>query len=97
MPAGAVDPIYFDKAYYLGPDKRGGKPYNLLAEAMRKTGTCALAQWVWKGKQYMVHVRAIDEGLGSSNCSTLTRSDRCWICTWRKLRSSQPSWLWLNS
>lgn len=63
MPAGAVDPIYFDKAYYLGPDKRGGKPYNLLAEAMRKTGTCALAQWVWKGKQYMVQVRAIDEGL----------------------------------
>ena len=63
MPAGAVDPIYFDKAYYLGPDKRGGKPYNLLAEAMRKTGTCALAQWVWKGKQYMVQVRAVDEGL----------------------------------
>ena len=63
MPSGAIDPIYFDKAYYLGPDKRGGKPYNLLAEAMRKTGTCALAQWTWKGKQYMVQVRATDEGL----------------------------------
>ena len=63
MPSGAVDPIYFDKAYYLGPDKRGGKPYTLLAEAMRKTGTCALAQWTWKGKQYMVQVRATDEGL----------------------------------
>nr|WP_301542493.1 Ku protein [Cupriavidus basilensis] len=63
MPAGAVNPIYFDKTYYLGPDKRGGKPYNLLAEAMRKTGTCALAQWVWKGKQYVVQVRANDEGL----------------------------------
>jgi DNA end-binding protein Ku len=63
MPAGAIDPIYFDKAYYLGPDRRGTKPYNLLAEAMRKTGTCALARWVWKGKQYMVQVRAIDEGL----------------------------------
>lgn len=63
MPVGAVDPIYFDKAYYLGPDKRGGKPYNLLAEAMRETGTCALARWAWKGKQYMVQIRVGDDGL----------------------------------
>src|SRR5689334_14872866 len=53
MPIDAIDPIYFDKAYYLGPDKRGAKPYNLLAEAMRESGTCALAKWSWKGKQYM--------------------------------------------
>lgn len=63
MPTGAVDPIYFDKAYYLGPDKRGAKPYNLLAEAMRETGTCALAKWAWKGKQYMVQIRVGDDGL----------------------------------
>lgn len=63
MPVGAVDPIYFDKAYYLGPDKRGAKPYNLLAEAMRETGTCALAKWAWKGKQYMVQIRVGDDGL----------------------------------
>ncbi|WP_420992185.1 Ku protein [Cupriavidus sp. 30B13] len=63
MPAGAIDPIYFEKAYYLGPDRRGAKPYNLLAEAMRQTGTCALARWVWKGKQAMVQVRAEAEGL----------------------------------
>jgi DNA end-binding protein Ku len=63
MPSGAIDPIYFDKAYYLGPDRRGAKPYNLLARAMRDTGTCALAKWVWKGKQSMVQIRAVDEGL----------------------------------
>lgn len=63
MPVGAIDPIYFDKAYYLGPDKRGAKPYNLLAEAMRETGTCALAKWAWKGKQYMVQIRVGDDGL----------------------------------
>ncbi len=63
MPVGAVDPIYFDKAYYLGPDKRGAKPYNLLAEALRETGTCALAKWAWKGKQYMVQIRVGDDGL----------------------------------
>jgi len=63
MPAGAIDPIYYDKAYYLGPDKRGAKPYNLLAEAMRHTETCALAKWTWKGKQYMVQVRPGPDGL----------------------------------
>ena len=35
IPDKAVDPIYYDKAYFLAPDKRGGKPYNLLMEAMR--------------------------------------------------------------
>lgn len=63
IPVEAVDPIYFDKAYFLAPDKRGGKPYNLLKAAMRESGRCALARWAWKGKQYVVQVRANDEGL----------------------------------
>lgn len=63
MPEKAIDPIYYDKAYYLGPDKRGAKPYSLLAEAMRRTGTCALGKWSWKGKQYVVQIRPNDEGL----------------------------------
>ena len=67
IPLAAVDPIYYDKAYYLAPDKRGGKPYGLLLQAMRESGRCALARWVWKGKQYVVQVRpggtAEDAGL----------------------------------
>lgn len=63
MPLAAIDPIYYDKAYYLGPDKRGGKPYSLLSEALRATGKCALAKWNWKGKQYMVQIRVGDDGL----------------------------------
>ncbi|TDF62925.1 Ku protein [Cupriavidus sp. L7L] len=63
MPIAAIDPIYYDKAYYLGPDKRGGKPYSLLAEALRAAGKCALAKWNWKGKQYMVQIRVGDDGL----------------------------------
>jgi len=35
IPLPAVDPIYYDKAYYLAPDKRGAKPYRLLLEAMQ--------------------------------------------------------------
>jgi len=63
IPTSAIDPIYYDKAYYLAPDKRGAKPYNLLLEAMRETGRCALATWVWRGKQYVVQVRIGGEGL----------------------------------
>ncbi len=63
IPISAVDPIYYDKAYYLAPDKRGGKPYGLLMQAMRESGRCALARWAWKGKQYVVQVRAGEEGL----------------------------------
>jgi DNA end-binding protein Ku len=63
IPEKAVDPIFYDKAYFLAPDKRGGKPYALLMEAMRQSGRCALAKWAWKGKQYVVQVRAADDGL----------------------------------
>ncbi|MEJ7688748.1 MAG: Ku protein, partial [Variovorax sp.] len=63
IPLAAVDPIYYDKAYFLAPDKRGGKPYALLAEAMRKSGRCALAKWAWKAKQHVVQVRPAEDGL----------------------------------
>ncbi|GJH38311.1 Ku protein [Paraburkholderia hospita] len=63
LPTDAIDPIYFDKAYYLGPDKRGAKPYQLLAQAMTETGTCALAKFVMKGKQNVAQVRAGPDGL----------------------------------
>lgn len=63
IPADAVDPIYYDKPYFLAPDKRGGKPYNLLKRAMLASGRCALAKWAWKAKQYVVQVRAQEDGL----------------------------------
>ena len=63
IPEKGVDPIFYDKAYLLAPDKRGGKPYALLAEAMRSSGRCALAKWAWKSKQYVVQVRPAEDGL----------------------------------
>ena len=63
VPDETVDPIYYDKAYLLTPDKRGAKSYALLKEAMRESGRCALARWRWKGKQYVVQVRRADDGL----------------------------------
>ena len=63
IPERSVDPIYFDKAYYLAPDKRGGKPYSLLLEAMRTTGRCALAKWAFRSKEYVVQIRPTEGGL----------------------------------
>ena len=63
VPLESVDPVYFDKAYYLAPDKGGAKPYALLARALRESERCALGRWAARGKQYIVMIRAVDEGL----------------------------------
>jgi len=63
VPAESVDPVYFDKAYYLAPDKGGAKPYALLAKALKESRRCALGRWAARGKQYIVMIRAVDDGL----------------------------------
>lgn len=63
VPLASIDPLYYDKSYLLAPDKRGEKPYALLAEALRQSGRCALAKWSWKTKQYVAQVRANADGL----------------------------------
>lgn len=63
VPAASVDPVYYDKAYYLGPDTRGAKPYALLAESMRQTGQTAVGRYAARGKQYIVQLRAVDGGI----------------------------------
>ena len=61
VPLKSVDPVYFDKAYYLGPDKGGAKPYALLARALRDSGRCAIGRWAARGKQYIVMIRPIED------------------------------------
>jgi DNA end-binding protein Ku len=63
VPQQTIDPVYYDKAYLLAPEKPGSKPYSLLHEALRSSGRCALAKWAWRSKQYVVQVRAVDGGL----------------------------------
>jgi DNA end-binding protein Ku len=63
VPLDQVDPIYFEKTYYLGPDKGGEKPYRLLADAMEKAGQVALAKYVMRGKESLVLIRAAQGGL----------------------------------
>lgn len=63
VPIDAIDPVYFDKAYYLAPDKGGAKPYALLARALRQSKRCALGRWAARGKQYIVMIRPVEDGL----------------------------------
>ncbi len=57
VPAAKVDPLYFDKPYFLGPDKGGAKAYRLLAEALTRSGKAALGRYAARGKQYLVLIR----------------------------------------
>jgi DNA end-binding protein Ku len=63
VPISKVDPVYFEGAVYLGPDKGGDRAYRLLSEAMRETGRCALAKWAARGKMYLVLLRPMQNGL----------------------------------
>jgi DNA end-binding protein Ku len=63
VPIASIDPVYFDKAYYLAPDKGGAKPYALFARALRESKRCAIGRWAARGKQYIVMVRPVAEGL----------------------------------
>ena len=58
-----IDPIYFSKPYYLGPDKGGSRAYALLARAMQETGRWAVAKYAARGKGYLVIIRPLANGL----------------------------------
>jgi DNA end-binding protein Ku len=57
VPEEDVDPVYYDRAYHLGPSKGGAKAYRLLAEALERSGKAALARYAARGKQYLVLIR----------------------------------------
>ena len=63
VPAASIDPVFYEKAYYVGPDKGGAKPYRLLAEAMRDTDRSAIGRWAARGKQYLVNIRVAERRL----------------------------------
>jgi len=63
VPIESVDPLYFDGTYFLAPDKGGTKPYTLLATALRKAQQCAVGRWISRGKEHIVIIRALEDGL----------------------------------
>jgi DNA end-binding protein Ku len=63
VPLESVDPVYFAGTYYLAPDKGGSKPYSLLSSALKKSKQCAVGRWTSRGKEHVVVIRPLDDGL----------------------------------
>ena len=63
VPLVSVDPVYYDRTYYLAPDKGGAKPYGLFASALRETGLCAIGRWAARGRDHVVLLRPIENAL----------------------------------
>ena len=56
-----IDPVYYERSYYLVPDAGGAKAYALLVQAMKESGMVAIARMVLRTKQYLVALRAVDD------------------------------------
>ncbi|HJR25230.1 MAG TPA: Ku protein [Acidimicrobiales bacterium] len=67
-----IDPIFYDSAYLVAPDKATLKPYALLAKAMEESGKVAIARFVMRSKQYLCAVRPKD---GKLLLSTMVYAD----------------------
>ena len=63
VPIESIDPVYYDKTYYLAPDKGAGKPYALLTEALKQAKRCGVGRWAARGKGYLVILRPIGDVL----------------------------------
>jgi DNA end-binding protein Ku len=63
VPIESIDPVYYDKTYYLAPDKGAAKPYALLVEALKQAGRAGVGRWAARGKGYIVVLRPIGEVL----------------------------------
>ncbi|HXR18374.1 MAG TPA: Ku protein [Steroidobacteraceae bacterium] len=63
VPLASVDPLYFDRSYYLAPGKGGARPYALLAAALRETQRCAVGHWASHGRDHMIVLRPLDQAM----------------------------------
>jgi DNA end-binding protein Ku len=63
VPLASVDPLYFDRSYYLAPGKGGARPYALLAAALAETKRCAIGHWASHGRDHMIVLRPFDKAI----------------------------------
>jgi DNA end-binding protein Ku len=63
VPLAAVDPVYFERTYYMAPDQGGAKPFTLFVTALRDSGRCAVGRWASHGRDHAVILRPIDNAL----------------------------------
>ena len=60
VPVTSIDPIYFERTYYLAPDKGGSKPYALFTKALEDSGRVAVGHWAARGQSHIVALRPVN-------------------------------------
>jgi DNA end-binding protein Ku len=60
---GEVDPVYYDRTYWVAPQEAAAKPYTLLLEALKRTGKAAVGKIVLSSKEHLVLLRPSGEAL----------------------------------
>jgi len=63
VPVAEIDPVFFDKAYYVGPRDGAADAYNLLGAALEKTGRAAIGRFTLRNREYLVAIRPYDDVL----------------------------------
>jgi DNA end-binding protein Ku len=58
-----IDPVYFDRPYYVVPTEQGAHAYRLLVEAMMQEKKVGIARFVMRSKEYLAALRPIDDAL----------------------------------
>jgi DNA end-binding protein Ku len=56
-----IDPVYYERAYYLSPGKLGEEPYRLLHAALRRSDRVGIGRFVFHNKAHLVAIRALEE------------------------------------
>jgi DNA end-binding protein Ku len=58
--ADAIDPVFYEKAYYVGAQKDGADAYRLLHDALEQTGRAAIGRFTFHNREYLAAVRPYD-------------------------------------
>jgi DNA end-binding protein Ku len=62
--ADEIDPVTYDKTYYLGSQDKGKDAYRLLHDALVKSDRVGIGRWVFHNREYLVALRPIDDSIG---------------------------------
>jgi DNA end-binding protein Ku len=60
--AAEIDPVFYDKTYYVG-SREAGDAYRLLHEALRRSGRAGIGRFTFHDREYLVAIRALDDVL----------------------------------
>ena len=61
--ADQIDPVFYDRTYYLGPGDDGQDAYRLMHDALERTERVGIGRWVFHNREYLAAVRAFDKAL----------------------------------